>query len=152
MGGLWLSVTHGNLPNCEDWGYFITSVWQTIHWKGNSVMAKKKSPVSSSRGKSKAQAIRDEFAAQGAAARPKDVIAALKAKGMKVASAQVSNIKAKLGSGKAKRGRKPGAAHSAHSANGMVSLEVLLEAKKLAERLGGVDAARKALEALSKLT
>jgi hypothetical protein len=96
---------------------------------------------------SKAQAIRDEFSSQGASARPKDVISALKAKGISVSSAQVSNIKSTLG--KKKRGRKAGAGHGT---NGTLSLESLLEAKKLAERVGGVEIARQALEALVKLT
>jgi hypothetical protein len=98
-----------------------------------------------SRSGSKAQAIRDEFAAQGATARPKNVIAALKAKGISVSSAQVSNIKAGL--------RKPGRkAHAGHGTNGTISLTSLLEAKKLAERLGGVEVARQAIEALAKLS
>ena len=96
------------------------------------------------RSSSKAQAIRDEFASQGPKARPKDVIAVLKSKGVSVSSAQVSNIKATLA--KHKRGRK------SHGSNGTLSLESLVEAKKLADRLGGIEAARYAIEALAKLT
>ena len=110
-------------------------------------MAKKTRGRRRPRAGSKAQAIRDEFSSQGASARPKDIISALKAKGISVSSAQVSNIKTTLG--KKKRGRK---ASAAHGANGMLTLESLLEAKKLADRVGGVAVARQALEALVKLT
>ena len=110
-------------------------------------MAKKKPGRGKAGSSTKAQAIRDEFSSRGASARPKDVIAALKSKGVVVSSAQVSNIKASLG--KKKRGRK---AAAAHSSNGMISLDILVEAKKLAARIGGIDAARKALDALSKLS
>jgi hypothetical protein len=110
-------------------------------------MAKKTLRRRKSRAGSKAQAIRDEFSSQGAKARPKDVIAALKAKGISVSSAQVSNIKAGLG--KRKPGRK---AHLDHGTNGTISLTSLLEAKKLADRLGGIDVARQSIEALVKLS
>jgi hypothetical protein len=99
------------------------------------------------RSESKAQAIRDEFAAQGRKARPKNVIAALEAKGVSVSSAQVSNIKAALS--KRKPGRK---AHAGHGSNGAISLASLVEAKKLADRLGGIELARHAIEALAKLS
>jgi hypothetical protein len=91
--------------------------------------------------------VRDEFGVQGASARPKDVIAALKAKGITVAPAQVSNIKATLHK---KKGRKKQTKAAAQS-NGEFTLNSLLEAKKLAERLGGVEVALNALSALSKL-
>lgn len=109
-------------------------------------MAKKTSGRKSSRAGSKAQAIRDEFASQGPSARPRDIIAALKAKGITVSSAQVSNLKAskgKRGPGRKSAGR--------HSGNGMISLATLVEVKKLADRLGGVENARHALDALAQL-
>lgn len=110
-------------------------------------MAKKRTRRGGPRSGSKAQAVRDQFAALGDSARPKDVIAALKAKGISVAPAQVSNIKATLHK---KKGSKKKTAAAAQS-NGHFTLESLLEAKKLAERLGGVESALKALTALSKL-
>ncbi len=97
------------------------------------------------KGSSKAQAIRDEFHALGRKSRPKDVIASLAAKGIEVSSAQVSNVKATLGRGK------PGRKGSA-PANGTLSLEVLVETKKLADRLGGIDVARKVLDVLASLS
>jgi hypothetical protein len=110
-------------------------------------MAKRRAKRGGPRSNSKAQAVRDAFEKQGADARPKDVIAALKAKGISVAPAQVSNIKASL---RKKKGAKKKTTAAAHS-NGQLSLESLLEAKKLAVRLGGVDVALTALTALSKL-
>ncbi len=109
-------------------------------------MAKKRTRQRGPRENSKAQAIRDQFEALGVNARPKDVIAALAAKGIKVSSAQVSNLKARHGKGK-KRGAKVGA-----GTNGSFTLEALVDAKKLADRLGGVESARKLLDALSKLS
>jgi hypothetical protein len=98
-------------------------------------------------GVNKAQEIRNEFGTQGADARPKDVIAALAAKGIKVSSAQVSNIKAKLGG---KRKRKAGRKARA-SSNGAVSLAALLDAKRLAQKMGGVEQAKRALDVLVRL-
>ncbi|HEY1600863.1 MAG TPA: hypothetical protein VGG64_14745 [Pirellulales bacterium] len=110
-------------------------------------MAKKTSGRKRAGSPSKAQAIRDEFTSQGAGARPKDVIANLKAKGIEVSSAQVSNIKATLGT--VKHGRK----HNGKAgSNGTLSIEALLEAKKLADRIGGIEAARHAIEALARLS
>jgi len=102
-------------------------------------------------GVNKAHEIREQFAAQGANARPKDVIAALAEKGIKVSSAQVSNIKSKLG-GKSNRkvGRKSGRKAQAGS-NGAVSLAALLDAKRLAQKMGGVEAAKRALDVLVRL-
>src|SRR5262245_8856766 len=108
-------------------------------------MAKKRTRRRGPRENSKAQAIRDQFASLGAKARPKDVIAALKAKGIVVSSAQVSNIKASQRKGKS-RGK------AARAADGTFTLEALVDAKKLADRLGGVEAARELLDALSRLS
>ena len=110
-------------------------------------MAKKTVGRRKSKSVNKAQAIRDEFTSQGPSTRPKDVIAALKARGIVVSSAQVSNVKASMG--KKKRGPK---ARPSHATNGMLSLEVLLEAKKLAARVGGVETARRALDVLARLS
>jgi len=106
-------------------------------------MAKKAGGRSKSATVSKAQAIRDEFAAQGIDARPKDIISSLASKGVEVSSAQVSNIKATLGQKPGRRGR---------GANGELSIDALLETKKFADSIGGVEVARKALEALLRLS
>jgi hypothetical protein len=94
----------------------------------------------------KAAKIREAFDTLGADARPKDVIALLAAKKIKVAPAQVSNLKAKLGlpSNNGGRGRKAASGQ-------MISLSDLQAAKKLIEQLGSVEKAQTALSALAKL-
>lgn len=89
----------------------------------------------------KAEKIRETFAELGHDARPKDVIAALAKQHIKVAPAQVSNLKAKLGS--PKRGGK--------KATDGLSLESLLAAKKLVDAMG-IERAMEAIAALAKLT
>jgi hypothetical protein len=104
-------------------------------------------------GVNKAQAVRDEFNKQGITTAPKDVIAALTKRGITVAPAQVSNIRTSLKGGAKKRkvarrkavGRKP----AAKSAS--VSVDALIAAKKLVDRMGGVDEARRALDVLAQL-
>jgi len=91
---------------------------------------------------SKADAIRDMFGALGEQARSRDVIAALAKRGMTVSSAQVSTLRKTLSG----RGMTFNASGS-HA----VSLEHLLAAKNLAERLGGIEAAMQALNSLAKL-
>jgi hypothetical protein len=82
------------------------------------------------------------FGRMGHAARPRDVIAALKKRGVKVTSAQVSTLRRKLSSNGAHR--RAAAAH-------VVSLDHLLAAKELAERLGGIAIARRVLDSLAQL-
>ncbi len=96
----------------------------------------------------KSQAIRDYFTTSPNAM-PKEVVAALKEKGLKVSSQNVSTIKGKLSAGgKKKRGRPKGAAKRNGS---MIALETLVRAKKLADQLGGIDKAKQAMDALAKL-
>ncbi len=105
--------------------------------------SKKKAGRRSHAGKlSKASAIRAAWEKLGHSARPRDVIAALAARGVAVSSAQVSMLrKSLLGNGRSE------AASSAMS----VSLDHLLAAKALAHRLGGIEPARQALASLAKL-
>jgi hypothetical protein len=110
-------------------------------------MAKKRAGRGRRSGVNKAQAIRDEFGVQGADARPRDVRAVLLERGIKVSSAQVSNIKASLRGKGVKKGRRRAVAGS----NGAVSVAALLEAKRLAKRMGGVEAAKRALDVLVRL-
>lgn len=91
-------------------------------------------------GGSKADAIREMFNEMGADARPRDIIAALKGKGIVVTSAQVSTLRNKLGSNGVGK-----------IAGGPVAYEHLLAAKQLAERLGGIDEARRALDSFARL-
>lgn len=97
-------------------------------------MAKKKQAVN------KAQAIRDYFAAHPDA-KGTEVVAALKAKGITVAAAQVSNVKTAAGKKKkGKPGRKPG------SVNRPKAAPVLSIAEKIraAVALLGVSTAEEA--------
>jgi uncharacterized protein YneF (UPF0154 family) len=93
-----------------------------------------------SNGVSKADAIRNMFNEMGRDARPRDIIAALKSKGIVVTSAQVSTLRNKLTTGS-----------TGKVVGGTVAYEHLLAAKQLSERLGGVDKARQALESFARL-
>lgn len=86
----------------------------------------------------KSQKIRDMFAEMGSDARGRDVVEALKKKKIVVSPAQVSNIKQSLGK---KSGRK----------SDRLNFDILLDAKKLVDKSGGVENAKKALETLAKL-
>jgi hypothetical protein len=90
---------------------------------------------------SKADAIRGMLDTMGKEARSRDVIAALAKRGMAVSSAQVSTLRKKAHRGRAV----PALAAYA------VSLDQLVAAKNLADRLGGIDVARHALASLAKL-
>jgi hypothetical protein len=92
-------------------------------------------------GMSKADAIRGMFEKLGSDARPRDVIAALKQQGVTVTSAQVSML----------RGKAPKNGAIRVQAGTAVSYEHLVAAKQLADRLGGVDKARQALESFARL-
>ena len=97
------------------------------------------------RGKvNKAQAIRDVLKTMGNDAAPKDVIAQLATQKIEVSAAQVSNVKADIR-------RKEGGFMPLGRGKGALTLESLKEAKHLADKLGGVDQARRALEALASL-
>jgi lambda repressor-like predicted transcriptional regulator len=97
------------------------------------------------KGVSKADAIRQKFDQLGLDARPRDIIAALKSEGVKVTSAQVSMLRAKLSSG----GTSNGKARSQSVSS--VSFDHLVAAKRLAEQLGGIENARRALESYARL-
>lgn len=92
----------------------------------------------------KAQAIRDVLNAKGPNTAPKEVMAELANKKISVSAAQVSNVKADLR-------RKSGGLSTNGRGKGGVTLESLLEAKQLADKLGGVDQAKRALDTLAKL-
>ena len=89
---------------------------------------------------SKADAIRGAWSELGAAARPRDVVALLAGRGVRVASAQVSLLRKSAGNG-----------HSTHGVGTAVPYEHLVAAKSLAERLGGIRPAQLALASLARL-
>lgn len=102
------------------------------------------------------EAIRDEFKSRGIKTPPKDIIAALAAKGIDVTPALVSNVRARMlakKKGGAKRGRGRVAKPRRGGQNGdLVSMAALADAKRLIEKTGGVAEARKALDAMAKLS
>ena len=94
----------------------------------------------------KSAAIREQLKKTPNATAP-EVVKALAAEGIKVSPVLVYNVRNRIerkGTTGKKRGRP--------SKDGTVSVESLLQAKAFAERSGGIEAARGALEALSKLS
>jgi arginine repressor len=103
----------------------------------------------------KAEAIRQAARSIGGKVRPRDVIAMLKEQGIEVSSAQVSTTLKAMGMKRTRRGRKPGAvgaAPRAASRSEAISIDDLIAAKKLVEKIGSVEAATQALSALAKLS
>lgn len=102
-----------------------------------------------SSGVNKSKAIR-EYKEKHGDAGPKAVAEGLAAEGIKVTPQFVSTVlsNAKRKSGKKRRGR-PRGRRAGAATNG--SLTQLLQAKKLAEQMGGINAARQALDVLARL-
>lgn len=98
---------------------------------GRSKLAK-----SRTRRQTKADAIRSTVQKLGRNARPRDIVADLARRGVAVSSAQVSLLR-----------------RSNHESqrSAVVSLDQLLDAKRFAERLGGIGAAREVLDKLAKI-
>ena len=113
-------------------------------------MAKKKTGVS------KSQAIRD-YLAKNPNATASEVVPALAGKGIKVTPGLVSNVKStsgpkrrrkkKAGRKKVVKRRRPGRRSAAE-----LSAKDLIAAKQLADQLGGIGEARRALDTLERLT
>ena len=107
-------------------------------------MAKKKKA-----GVNKSQAIRDHLAKQPDDG-PKTVVAALGKKKITVTESLVSHVKYAL-AGKKKRRRKKKAAITQPKVSDKISISTLVQAKKMADQLGGIEKAKTALAALAKL-
>ena len=108
-------------------------------------------------GPNKSAAIR-EYLKTKPNAGPTEVVKELKKKGLSVAPALVSNVKAALAGKKPgakkkkRRGAKPGPKPGAgRAASDKVSLSDLVAASDFAEKVGGVDQAKALLNALGKL-
>jgi hypothetical protein len=124
-------------------------------------MAKKPAPKkrktkkqSSSNGVSKAQSIRDAFKELGKKSRPRDIIAALAAKGISVSPQQVSTTLKAAGLRRGRRRRKVVAAVAVkqHSGNGQgLDIHELVLVKKLADQLGGAARVKELAAALERL-
>lgn len=109
-------------------------------------MAKKKKSGGprKSGGPNKSAAIRDYMKSHPGAG-PTEVCRELKKKGLTIAPALVSNVKAAMA------GKKPGKKKLGMRGGDTVSLSALVEAREFADRMGGVDNAQKILKALGKL-
>ncbi len=120
------------------------------------------------RANSKSAAIRQVLEMHGNKVASKDVIAALSARGMKVSSAHVANVRSRLlhgtpaaapaakrgpkRRGAKRRGRKPGRKPGPKPSAPVAKLQnTLLEVKRVADMVGGIDQARAALDLLAKL-
>ena len=106
----------------------------------------------------KAEEIRQAAKAIGKRVRPRDIIAALKEKGIVVSSAQVSTTLHNAGFRRRRRRAAVAVAAGTASGNGRrsaasgkLSLESLLAAKSFIDRVGSVDKAEEAISALKKL-
>jgi len=125
--------------------------------KGPKKAAKKqaKKAAASANGSTgtKADQIREVAGGMEKPVRPKDVVAALKARGVEVLHTHVSQILASMGMKKRKRRRKAavGAAAPAVSSNGL-NINDLVAAKKVVEQVGSVEKVREALAALARLS
>ena len=98
----------------------------------------------------KSQAIRD-YAEANPTVGPTETAAALTEQGIPVSPAMVSTVKTQAKKKKGVKRRKKKAAASAQPAGDKIALSSLIQAKKLAEQLGGVEKAQAVLAALAKL-
>lgn len=98
----------------------------------------KKKPAKQSGKVNKAQAIRDAAGELGKKARPRDIIAALAAKGITVTSPQVSMTLKAAGLRKGRRKKKAVAAVQ-NGKSTALNVKDLMQVKELAIKLGGLD-------------
>lgn len=114
--------------------------------------AKTSSNSESGKGANKSQAIRDALNSKRGI-KPQEVVEILATQGIETTAAYVSTIKSNTKK-KKNAGRKtagPGRPPKTRSTGDSFSVETLLAAKKMAEKLGGVDQAKAALDAISRL-
>jgi acyl-CoA synthetase (NDP forming) len=98
----------------------------------------------------KAQAIRDSAKEMGKKARPKDIIAALAAKGITVTSPQVSMTLKAAGLRKGSRTKKVVAA-SRNGKSVALNIEDLTKVKELAVQLGGIERLKETIAVYEEL-
>jgi len=121
--------------------------------KKSARMAKPAASTNGSTG-TKADQIREVAGGMEKPVRPRDVVAALKARGVEVLHTQVSQVLAKMGM-KRKRGRKAaagGAAPAVAANSAGLNINDLVAAKKLVEQVGSIEKVREALAALARLS
>jgi hypothetical protein len=103
----------------------------------------------------KSEAIR-QYYADNPRAKPREVVDALKSQGIPVSATTVSTVRYMMKK-RPRKGRRGAAAAAAgrrtKAGNGRTDrlLESLIDAKKLADRLGGIERARQALRMLERL-
>ena len=100
-------------------------------------------------GSTKADLIRETATSMPKPVRPKDVIAALKEKGVTASSAQVSTVLKSMGMKRKRKAAVAGAAPAVAS-NGL-NIDDLVMAKKLVGQVGSIEKVREALAALARL-
>ncbi|HVC92697.1 MAG TPA: hypothetical protein VND64_03355 [Pirellulales bacterium] len=101
----------------------------------------------------KADLIRDAARGMKKPIRPRDVVATLKDQGTDVSRTQVSQVLARMGMKRKRRGSgKAAAGSAARSTNSTsISIDDLVAAKKLVGQVGSIEKVREALSALSRL-
>jgi len=112
------------------------------------------------KGKSRSEHIRD-YLRSNPEASPKQIVEGLAEKGVKVSVGLASNVKYTSGPGgsgkkktvrkKAKAGKPAGKKTAGRRGSAGLTATDLLEAKHLADQVGGIQEARAALDALEKL-
>jgi hypothetical protein len=105
-------------------------------------MAKRKK-----RGVNVSQLVRD-YKSQHKRSKPKDIAAAISAQGTKISPQYVSTV---LSNWRRKKGRKAKRAPAASSNGSGIDVAQLVKAKVLVEKLGGVEQAKKMVDALAKI-
>ncbi len=100
----------------------------------------------------KSQEIRDYVKANREAS-AKDVVEALKRKGIKVSAPMVANVKSKAGLTRSRRGRPPGSGASkiGRGSASDIALDTLIEAKRFVAKVGSAQKAVDLIRALEKL-
>ena len=101
-------------------------------------------------GSTKADLIRETAKGMAKPVRPKDVVAALKERGVEVLHTHVSQILASMGMKKKKRKTAVGSAAPAVAENSL-NINDLVMAKKLVAQVGSIEKVREALAALARL-
>jgi hypothetical protein len=121
------------------------------------IMAKKKAaasaaPAAAKPEVNKSQAIRDYLKANRKAM-PKAVVEALKGQGIEVSSQMVSTVKFTMQQKKGgkKKQQKGGGKAASNGQAEMVSLNALIDAKKLIDKVGSIEKVKAALATLAKL-
>lgn len=93
------------------------------------------------------QLVRD-YKAQHKRSKPKEIAEALNGQGLKISAQYVSTI---LSNARRKKGRRARPAASASNGRGGIDVAQLVKAKTLVKKLGGVEQARKMIDALAKI-